>query len=166
MRYAARIALSLLFLFFGTLFQHNFVINTTESFPVGIYKKLERGFKKGDLVLVCPPERPIFQEALKLGLLSPGLCPGGLGYLIKQIAAAEGDFVEISEAGVIINGECLKNSQRQSLRLAHKEKRVCRKLHNEVVLMSPHSLSFDSRYFGTVPVSSVITPLEPHILWN
>ncbi len=107
MRCAFRLTLFfLLFLFAaGTLLQRNFVINTTESFPRGIYRKEAREFRKGDLVLVCPPDRPIFHDALGVGLLSPGLCPGGLGYLIKQVAAIEGDFVEISSTGVTINGE-------------------------------------------------------------
>lgn len=167
MRCAFRLTLFfLLFLFAaGTLLQRNFVINTTESFPRGIYRKEAREFRKGDLVLVCPPDRPIFHDALGAGLLSPGLCPGGLGYLIKQVAAIEGDFVEISSTGVTINGERLKNSRRQSIRLGHMELPVRRELHKEVVLMSPHPLSFDSRYFGIIPVSAVLTSLEPLFLW-
>ena len=168
MRCAFRLTLFfLLFLFAaGTLLQRNLVINTTGSFPRGIYRKEAREFRKGDLVLVCPPDRPIFHDALGVGLLSPGLCPGGLGYLIKQVAATEGDFVEISPAGVTINGKHLKNSRRQSLRLGHVEMPVHRKLYKEVVLMSPHPLSFDSRYFGIIPASAVLTSLEPVFLWN
>lgn len=167
MRCAFRLSLVfLLFLFAaGTLLQRNLVINTTESFPRGIYRKEAREFRKGDLVLVCPPDRPIFHDALGAGLLSPGLCPGGLGYLIKQVAATEGDVVEISPTGVTINGERLKNSRRQSIRLGHMELPVRRKLYKEVVLMSPHPLSFDSRYFGIIPASAVLTSLEPFFLW-
>lgn len=168
MRCAFRLTLLfLLFLFAaGTLLQRNLVINTTGSFPRGLYLKEAREFRKGDLVLVCPPDRPIFHDALGVGLLSPGLCPGGLGYLIKQVAATEGDFVEISPAGVTINGKHLKNSRRQPLRLGHVEVPVHRELHKEVVLMSPHPLSFDSRYFGIIPASAVLTSLEPLFLWN
>ncbi len=167
MRCAFRLSLVfLLFLFAaGTLLQRNLVINTTESFPRGIYRKEAREFRKGDLVLVCPPDRPIFHDALGAGLLSPGLCPGGLGYLIKQVAATEGDVVEISPTGVTINGERLKNSRRQSIRLGHMELPVRRKLYKEVVLMSPHPMSFDSRYFGIIPASAVLTSLEPFFLW-
>lgn len=144
----------------GTLLQRNFVINTTESFPRGIYRKEAREFRKGDLVLVCPPDRPIFHEALTVGLLSSGLCPGGLGYLIKQVVAVEGDFVEISSTRVAINGEPLKNSQRQSVRLEHMEMPVRRELQEkEVVLMSSHPLSFDSRYFGIISSDTIQTPL-------
>lgn len=168
MRCAFRLTLLfLLFLFAaGTLLQRNLVINTTGSFPRGLYLKEAREFRKGDLVLVCPPDRPIFHDALGVGLLSPGLCPGGLGYLIKQVAATEGDFVEISPAGVTINGKHLKNSRRQPLRLGHVEVPVHRELHKEVVLMSPHPLSFDSRYFGIIPASAVLTSLAPLFLWN
>lgn len=167
MRCAFRLSLVfLLFLFAaGMLLQRNLVINTTESFPRGIYRKEAREFRKGDLVLVCPPDRPIFHDALGAGLLSPGLCPGGLGYLIKQVAATEGDVVEISPTGVTINGERLKNSRRQSIRLGHMELPVRRKLYKEVVLMSPHPMSFDSRYFGIIPASAVLTSLEPFFLW-
>ena len=169
MRCVFRLILSVLLLLFvaGALFQWNFVINTTESFPKGIYRKKAREFRKGDLVLICPPDRPIFHDALEVGLLAPGLCPGGLGYLIKRVAATEGDFVEIATTGVTINGEYLGNSQRQSIRLEHIEMPVSRELQGkEVVLMSPHPLSFDSRSFGGVPVSSVLTSLEPLFLFS
>ncbi len=162
MRCALRIVPVVLILFFaaGALLQRHFVINTTKSFPKGIYRKEARDFRKGDLVLVCPPDRPVFRDALEMGLLAPGLCPGGFGYLIKQVVATEGDFVEIVSSGVTVNGKRQKNSRRQSLGLEHVEMPFRGKLQEkEVVLMSPHPLSFDSRYFGIVSSEAVQAPL-------
>lgn len=149
--------------------QHFVVVNMTPSFPEGIYRKLARPAVRGDLVLVCPPDTPFFHAARARGFVGPGLCPGGMGYLIKRLAAIGGDQVCLAFDGVTINGERLENSQRQSLWLEHMDEipwPFCGTLNNrETLLMSPHPLSFDSRYFGIVPDTSIITPLEP-FSWN
>lgn len=158
-----RMGLALMALF-AAIGQRYFVINTTPSFPLGVYRKLDRPAHKGDLVLVCPPDLPIFQEAYERGLVAAGMCSGSMGYLIKQLVATEGDYVCISAEHVIINGERLENSQRQALRLGNIEKvPFCGTLNEkEVLLMSPHPLSFDSRYFGTISASTIQNPLT---LW-
>ncbi len=97
------------------------------------------------------------------GLISYGVCPGRYGYLIKRVMATEGDEVNLSDAGVSVNGICLPNSQRQKAFPAFSGSLV---LHNQVLLMSEHPLSFDSRYFGFVRVEKICTSLNPFILWE
>lgn len=140
-----------------------FVVNTTPSFPRGVYLKTYRTPNKGDLVLFCPPDRPLFHDALRYHLISSGLCSSGFGYLIKRVVAVEGDIVDISDAGVEVNGMTLKNSKRQTI---FRPKPFTREMRHrlgahEVVLMSPHPLSFDSRYFGPLSDDCICTPLEP-----
>ena len=144
-----------------------FVVNTSESFPPGLYRKQRSPPHKGDLVLFCPPDRRIFREAMRRGWIDHGLCPSGTGYMIKRIAAAEGDRVEMSDAGVFVNGIALKNSARHistgyeiALPFSHDLQ------HSEVLLMSPHPLSFDGRYFGIVDAGAIKTVLHPVRLWS
>lgn len=138
-----------------------FVFNTSPSFPLGLYVKTHLPPAKGDLVLACPPDTPAFREALHRRFLSPGFCPAGTGAIIKRLVAVTGDTVRIAEEGVYVNGERLENSQRQDFRLADMEhlpiERILTK--EEVLLMSPHPLSFDGRYFGVLPASVMLTPL-------
>lgn len=139
------------------------VVNTTSSFPRGVYLKTYRTPYRGDLVLFCPPDTPLFHDAVHYRLVSSGLCPSGLGYLIKQVAAVEGDMVRISNSGVEVNGKKLENSKRQT---AFRPRPLFPDMYqrlgtHEILLMSPHPLSFDSRYFGPLSDDCICTPLEP-----
>lgn len=144
-----------------------FVVNMSESFPPGLYRKQRSPPHKGDLVLFCPPDQRIFHEAIRRGWIDRGLCPSGTGYMIKRIAATEGDRIEMSDAGVFVNGAALKNSVRRismgyeiALPFSHNLQ------HSEVLLMSPHPLSFDGRYFGIVDAGAIKTVLHPVWLWS
>lgn len=145
------------------LFSHFFVINTSASFPLGLYVKKHRLPVKDDLMLVCPPDKPIFREALRRRFLSPGFCPAGTVAIIKRLVAVTGDVIRIAEEGVYVNGERLENSQRQDFRLADMEPLPIERIltNEEILLMSPHPMSFDARYFGVLHASVIVTPLEP-----
>ena len=89
------------------------VINTTKSFPPGIYMKTHGPVHRGDLVLVCPEDNEVNRYGRDHGFISYGVCPGRYGYLIKRIVGSEGDLVEFSGEVVRVNGIPLKNSARQ-----------------------------------------------------
>ena len=76
----------------------------------------------------------------------------------------DGDCVVFSDEDVQVNGQFLKNSARQKTIPVRIDGRV--ELHNEVLLMSEHPLSFDSRYFGPVSAEAICTPLKPLITWE
>lgn len=142
--------------------QHWFVVNVSPSFPLGVYLRTHEPPHRGALVLACPPDRPIFRQALELRFLSPGFCPAGSVFLIKELAAEGGDRVDSTATGVLVNGIPLEGSPRQNLRVDAVD--VHRVLtDDEVLLMSPHPRSFDGRYFGPLDRSTVITTLRP--LW-
>lgn len=150
----------------GVLLQACFVINTTPSFPPGVYLKTYQQVEKGSLVLLCPPQWPIFREALKRHFLAAGLCPSGTGYIIKQVMGNTGDAVEITPKQVSINGETLPHSS-QVITLEYGIGHISSTLQeNEVLLMSPHPLSFDARYFGPMDNKSIITTLTPIVIWE
>lgn len=117
--------------------------------------------RKGDVVLVCPPNTPLFAAALRRRFLSPGLCPGGTGYLIKRLAATGGDRVRITAHGVSVNGEPLPGSVRQDFGLDSVDEVERILAPDEVLLMTSHPRSFDGRYFGPLSRSSIRTTLRP-----
>ena len=141
-----------------------FVVNTTHSFPLGIYMKTYSPVHWWDLVLICPEDNGISRFGRERGLISYGICPHRYGYLIKRVAALDGDHVEFSDECIRVNGLPLKNSSRQTTIPFRVEGTV--ELHHQALLMSEHPLSFDSRYFGPVSTDALCTPLKPIILWE
>ena len=92
--------------------QYILVINTTRSFPLGIYLKTYSPIHWGDLVLMCPEDNEVSRFGRERGLISYGVCPNRFGYLIKRVEALDGDRVDFSEDIVRVNGLPLKNSSR------------------------------------------------------
>ena len=149
-----------LLLFFHTFF----VVNTTKSFPLGLYLKTHDPAHRGDLVLVCPEDSEVSRYGRDHGFISYGVCPGRYGYLIKRIVGSEGDLVEFSGGAVRVNGKPLPNSARHEAIPFRMEGKA--ELRNEALVMSEHPLSFDGRYFGPVSVDALCTPLKPLITWE
>ena len=144
-------------------------INTTRSYPSGLYIKTSAPIERGALVIFCPPDTAPFQEARTRGYIGKGFCPGGYEYMIKKAVAFAGDRVAITMQGVTINGELLPNSKPlpndAAGRGLHRFSLAARALDaNEVLLMSDYSAkSFDGRYFGTLHTSAIISAIQP--LW-
>lgn len=149
------------------LFKNFIVINTTKSLTPGIYYRTFATPSRGNIVLVSPPNQVIFQEALKKKILSRGSSDAGTCFMIKIMVADENDIVEVNKHGITVNGYTLPNSMRQDWSIdGTVEIPIKRKLKDEVVLYSPHPLSFDSRYFGPVERSAVIATIKPLFLWR
>lgn len=154
----------LLVCFLGLLSSRVMVLNTTASLPRGIYLKTYATPHKGDIVLVCAEDSPVMRLGRERGLVGYGFCPDRYGYLIKRLAAVEGDTVSIQDEGVTVNGLHLKSSQPQHA--LPRKTQPPHILRHQALLMSDHPLSFDSRYFGLVSMDSICTPLQPLILWE
>jgi conjugative transfer signal peptidase TraF len=140
-------------------------LNLTPSHPLGLWRivPLGRAAAVGDLVFVCPPRNAVFEQAAARGYLRRGLCSGWVGPLIKIVAAAEGQRVEIG-GSVSIDGQPLEHSD---VRLIDGEGRALVPWLGGVVppghlyLHSSFVGSYDSRYFGPVPAESVLGRAEP-----
>lgn len=148
-------------------------INTTKSIPVGIYRMVDVPIKTGEYVLFCPPESALFQEAKQRGYIGSGLmCPSQHGYMMKQVAAMEGDVISISQSGVLVNDELLPlTAQLTSDGRGNPLPTFI--LHDyelperEVLLLSNVSeTSFDGRYFGPIDVSHIRSVVLPVIIKN
>lgn len=161
----------------GILHMIGIRINTSPSIPVGIYWMTQRPIQVGEYVIFCPPNRPVFQEALARGYIHAGFCPGGLGYMMKKVVAARGDTVSFTANGVQVNGEHLPYSKPKKRDASGRELSCWRVNHvalneSELLLMTDQSvLSFDARYFGPInktQVKAVVIPLiagpsNPHL---
>ena len=140
-------------------------INTTPSEPLGLWQieRLERPPAVGDLVFVCPPRTAVFDEALARGYLRRGLCPGGVGPLIKSVAALPGQRIEVG-ADVRVDGIPLSSSD---VRAADADGRSLTPFAGGVVpadhvfLHSSFKGSYDSRYFGPLPDDGVLGLARP-----
>jgi conjugative transfer signal peptidase TraF len=160
-------ALIVLFLWTG----FGVVFNYTHSAPFGLYREQfdsEAGIHDpATYVFFCPDRRwpsmrgePNYRDPMRT-------CPDGLSPLIKPVVAWPGDLVSVSANGISVNGQMLKNSApierdskgQQLHTFAAGEYRVGPKELWVVSSFSPRS--FDSRYFGPIPLKSVHSWLRP-----
>lgn len=135
-------------------------INMTPSESIGLWRilPLEREPAIGDMVFVCLPRSALVEEARSRGYLRRGLCASGYAPLIKTVVAVSGQQVEIIST-VRIDGAEIPHS---ALARADGMGRPLIAARGErippgyVFLHSPFPGSWDSRYFGSVPASSIL----------
>jgi conjugative transfer signal peptidase TraF len=149
---------------FGVLFAAGWSgglrINTTPSEPLGLWRivPLNRSVRSGETVFVCPPDNAAMRQARQRGYLRPGLCPGGFGPLIKTVVALAGQRVDVTDhivvEGVPIPGSPIIGADGQGRSLRHDRSGIVPP--GELYLHSDFIGSWDSRYFGPVPVSGVL----------
>ena len=138
-----------------------FRVNSTRSLPIGLYWTMApRPLTRGSIVLVCLPV-PIARFARGRGYLWRGRCSGSVAPIGKLVLATEGDVVGVGPAGLSVNGALVPRSEPQPTDsegrpINHYPYGTYRVATNELWLYSPyHPMSFDSRYFGPVPMNSV-----------
>ncbi|MBY3299951.1 conjugative transfer signal peptidase TraF [Rhizobium laguerreae] len=135
-------------------------INLTPSEPLGLWRiiPLYRPVAVNDLVFICPPTTAEMQEARARGYLRSGSCPGGVAPLIKTVIAVAGQHVEIG-ASVSVERRVVSSS---SLAQRDGKGRPLSPFPSGVVppgyvfLHSAFRGSYDSRYFGPVPISGIL----------
>ena len=87
--------------------------------------------------------------------------------MIKKIAAVYGDHICITSEGISINGIMQENSKPLITMEYGINLPLIRILtEKEVLFISPHPMSFDGRYFGTLQESVIETTLQPLWLWE
>lgn len=162
---------SLIIIASGIMLALGFRINASPSIPIGLYKLTDhKTYKRGNIVILCPPKSDIFIAARDNGYFSSGFCPGYFEPLFKPVAAIEGDLIAISDSGISVNGKPIKNSRRFQMD-GHKnplprpgpgEFRVAA---NTIWLVSDYSArSFDSRYFGPIATRHIQGSIQPVLL--
>jgi len=141
-------------------------INWTSSMPLGLYRELPARLERGAVVLICLPEE-VAQLGRQRRYLPLGDCPEGVSPIVKEIAAIAGDEIALQENSLAVNGVVvdrtgLRSTDSLGRPLDHAQ--LGRRLvgDGEVwVLGIERSRSWDSRYFGAVPVESIVASAKP-----
>lgn len=148
------------------------VFNPTHSAPPGFYIRAARDLRHGgtaqaNFILFCPDQKwPGFNNnpPYRAGWSN---CPDGNKALLKPVVAWAGDTVTVTPLGVAVNGSVLHNSMPLS-KDTNGEVLHAYPLGNynvkpgELWVISSHSRkSFDSRYYGPIPETSIRTWVRP-----
>lgn len=142
-------------------------INFTPSLPRGFY--IVSHSPSADLAEFCP-QGSAASLSLSRRYRTLGACPDGGAPLLKPVVAHPGDTVEVNADGIRINGKLLPNS---AGRFRDHQQRPLDPWPYGVYEVQPGTIwvistfnpySFDSRYYGPIPDSSIRHYLRP--LWT
>jgi conjugative transfer signal peptidase TraF len=146
-------------------------LNLTESLPRGVYRTVGQAPRRGSIVVVCLP-LPAAELARERGYLGPGSCPGRVRGLGKIVLASGGDVVAHREEGIAVNRMPVANSRTLA---RDRRRRVLSHYPWGDDVLEPRALwlfspfrpnAYDSRYFGPVDVSQVVSVLRPVWTWG
>ena len=126
--------------------------------PVGFYWREKPELKRGQLVEVCLP-RGWAQFAMERGYIGYSWrCPDGSEALAKTVLGMPGDTLWIDPATVLPRDH-----------LGRPMPHVFGREHLKAGVVWLHGSapnSFDSRYYGAVPIANVIANLSPLWIWG
>lgn len=164
----AIVAVILFGIFFaGTAQVRGLRINTTGSAPLGVYRyRRPADLTRGQLVAICLPVA-VSELGLIRGYLPAGDCPGGGSPILKRVVALPSDTVELQETLLAVNGSVIDrtplravDSRGRPLEHARLGRHVVRE--NEVWVLGVYpDRSWDSRYFGPIPVQGIMGSATP-----
>lgn len=143
----------------------------TDSLPMGLYRSVTGVPTRGALVSICLPSE-LAGMAKERGYGRPGRCPGGLAPLLKRVVAMPGDSVLVTDAVLTVNAVEIPNTARirhdsQGRAIPMIETGIYRTGENELWLIANHSArSWDSRYFGPLPLDRLQSVMQPLITWS
>lgn len=145
-----------------------FRINLTPSEPLGLWRivPLDRPLAVGDLVFVCPPRGPVSTIGLERGYFRWGSCPGHVAPLIKTVAALSGARIDVVNE-IVIDGVALPHSRLSFRDGAGRQLAIWSGgivPAGQFFLHSPFAGSYDSRYFGPVPLSGLLGLARPVLI--
>jgi conjugative transfer signal peptidase TraF len=141
----------------------------SNSLPPGLYRITPRG--EGSDLLICPTG---IAESISIsrGYRPKGAgCGDGYAPLLKPISARYGDTVTVSSAGISINGRLLPNSKQYARdALGRPLPQVPAGTYPVLpgtvwVISSYNRFSFDSRYFGPIPLDEKVRYANPFWLF-
>ena len=130
-----------------------FRFNLSPSMPLGLWRVVATpptDYRRGQVVVVCPPVDAPF--------LPRGGCPLGMQPLLKQLVGLPGDVVTVMPSGVSVNGQRLPHSAPLTQTADGQplpQQRGSGRLNGFWLYGAGSPRSFDSRYFGEVPVAGL-----------
>lgn len=168
------------FLLLPLLHRAGFRFNPTPSLPKGIYRIVSGAPERGDLVSFCL-ESPVWTSlARERGYVGPGSCPSGLRPLLKRLAGLPGDAVTVTPNGIEIvsaaGSTCFWPAPARcedSMGRPLPASSLCAGVipAGMALVLAGHPGSFDSRFFGFVPLAGMarVEPVcifEPSTMGN
>lgn len=172
--YGLAVGAGVLALIFAGLHAFGVRLNLTESLPKGFYRVEASDGIKGQLIAFCPDRsNHAIAEAAARGYLTEGAgCGNGLAPMIKRFIAGKGDTVALTVDGFLVNNKLVPNTAPLAVD-GHGQALPTLKWPPMVVpagwilAVSNHvHTSFDARYFGLIPLSSVIGAATPLWVWR
>ncbi len=164
LRRTALLAFGILVLAFQICGSLGIRINTSPSLPLGLYMATHKAVS--NLIEFCPAQ-PFASLAIARGYRDQGTCHDGAAPLLKPVVAEPGDIIDLSSRGIEVNGKLLPDTA--PLRRDTKGRFLKAWVFGRYVVepgtvwvaSSYNRRSFDSRYFGPVPTSSIREYLRP-----
>lgn len=145
-----------LFLVLALTFSAGLRVNPTPSLPKGIYCISPKTPGKGDLVTFCL-DGEYAALARERGYLEAGSCPSGLRPLLKRLAGLPGDHMEVYS----LSARAVDSQERPMPSVPLPDVIPP----DMALVLADHPGSFDSRYFGLVPLNS-LQRVEPIFIFN
>lgn len=142
--------------------ERGYRINVTPSLPKGLYQLRDEPPAVGDIVALCL-DGSAADLAREREYLASGSCPSGLRPLLKYLAALPGDSLVVSADSIVCgdpSGPLCLWQVRTRERDSRGRKMKAASLSGVVpgglaLVLTLHEGSYDSRYFGFVPVDSL-----------
>ncbi|MBV8357058.1 MAG: S26 family signal peptidase [Deltaproteobacteria bacterium] len=153
---ATALAVSILLAVVGA--SHFIGFNSSPSAArVGFYWRTAPRPGRGKLVEFCLPEDvAVFAEAR--GYIGHGACPGDSESLGKVVTGMPGDVVTVDPAAAL-------KSDTAGRPIGHFPFGQYRVPPGELWVHGTARNSFDSRYFGPIPIANIRASLEPLLTW-
>jgi conjugative transfer signal peptidase TraF len=138
---------------------HWFTVNrTASSAPRGIYLRTHAPLHRGQLVEACLTHRVAMFAASRAYIHATGRCADNSEPVIKKIGGMAGDRVYVSAATILAT-----DSGGRPMPLAFAGWHQIAE--GQIWLNGSAHNSFDSRYFGALPIENVNAVLEPLWTW-
>jgi conjugative transfer signal peptidase TraF len=119
-------------------------VNLTPSLPKGVYALSPGAPGRGDYAAFCL-EGEFSELARERGYLQVGSCPSGLRPLLKKVAGLPGDAIpDLAVRSTDSKGRAMPSTLQGGIVPP-----------GMALVLADHSGSFDSRYFGLVPLESL-----------
>lgn len=153
------------------LYKVGFRFNLTPSLPIGIWK-IDKAFtqiERDDYVWFTPTKE-MASFAIERGYLKESKnCPNNTIPMLKQVYGLPGDEFSFFKDVISINNTTIKNAKRRQYDSKERpmpqiEGGIVQDSHLFVLTLNSHS--FDSRYFGPIPIKNIIGTAKPVILWK
>lgn len=145
--------------------------NWTASAAVGLYRQQPLQLTRGGFVSACLPDR-IMAIGRTRGYIPRGDCPDGTSPVLKVLAGLPGDGISLRRAFTVVNGKRVSEAPLRASDAAGRPldhfplgEHTVPEGHVWLLGADP-TRSWDSRYFGPVPIESLVGSARPLLTFN